>query len=122
MVRKTGQSPFKEVRLRCTLGLFSVWMKRSGNIEEGLQLVTIAALGYDEDKRTVTFERIKAKLTNNNNTLSRLVDVISNTPNYGEYPADIRGSQRLHNHLYVRGFSRCMTLCSGRVCKSTWRW
>ena len=76
-------------------------MEISGSIEEGLQLATIAALGHNEDIRAVAFDRIKAELPNDTE-LSRLVDVISNTPHDGEYPADVRSYQRLCDHLKVQ--------------------
>ena len=42
-----GAVTLKEVRLRCTMGLVSGWMDMSCNIEEGLQLATVAALGHN---------------------------------------------------------------------------
>ena len=84
------------------MGLVSAWaeVESSGNMEEGLQLATVAALGHNEDIRAVIFERIKAEVPNDTE-LSRLVDVISNTPQDGEYPADVRGYQRLRGTYWT---------------------
>ena len=36
----------KEARLHCTMGLVTGWVEKSGNIEEGLKMATVAAIDY----------------------------------------------------------------------------
>ena len=91
----------KEVRLRCTLGLVSAWEEKPVEIEGGLQMATVAALGHHDDIRAVTFQRIKAEIPNDKELL-RLVDAISNTPHDGEFPADLRSYAKLRDHLHVQ--------------------
>ena len=94
-------STIKEASLYCTQGLVTGEEDSLSNIEGGLQMATKAALSYNDDIRAVTFQRIKAEVSNDTE-LARLVDTIINTPHVGEFPADLHSYQRTRDHLHVQ--------------------
>ena len=58
----------KEARLHCTMGLVTGWVEKSGNIEEGLKMATVAAIDYmsrhdQEDGTTATFREARQRCT-----------------------------------------------------------
>ena len=141
-----GTSTTKEASRFCTQGLVTGEEDSSSNIKGGLQMATKAALSYNDDICAVTFQRIKAEVSNDTE-LARLVDTIINTPHVGEFPADLHSYQRTRDHLHVqdgvpmygrrvivpsclRGevqtnvLPRCTTelcmQCSGSACTITW--
>ena len=59
-----GTSTTKEASRFCTQGLVTGEEDSSSNIKGGLQMATKAALSYNDDICAVTFQRIKAEVSN----------------------------------------------------------